>query len=229
MELRFIGNGSGFSRSNNNAFFENNDELIMIDCSMLNMNRIRDIFDFKKYNKINIFVTHMHADHVSGIPNIIQYLFHMFDIVANIIVPSGLKDDMKVFLDITGVKEKEYKIIPVNNGEYYADMPYLVSIIKTEHSENLLCFGYIFMINDKVIVYTGDTKTLEPFSNYLNGCDEAYIDVSYTGNKVHISWDYLKKNFPNSKKIYLMHIDDEKIVKECKKIPNVEVVKKYKK
>ena len=94
MEIKFIGNGSGFSETNNNAFFEYKDELILIDCSMLNMNRIKSIFDFKKYNTINIFVTHMHADHISGLPNLIQFLFHAYNIICNVMIPDSLKNDL---------------------------------------------------------------------------------------------------------------------------------------
>lgn len=227
MEIKFIGNGSAFSNTNNNAFFEINNELIMIDCSMLNMNRIKELFNFNNYNKINVFITHMHGDHISGLPTFIQYLFHIYNIVINVIVPCPIKDDVKVLLDITGVKDNEYNLIGVESKN--TNISYLVNVIKTKHTDNLLSFGYVFNINNKICVFTGDSNTLEPFNEYVDDCDEIYIDTLYYKVGAHINWDDLKNNLPKSKKIYLMHIDNDNIIDECKIYNNVEVVKLYEK
>lgn len=227
MEIKFIGNGSGFSKTNNNAFFEYKDELTLIDCSMLNMNRIKSIFDFKKYNTINIFVTHMHADHISGLPNLIQFLFHAYNIICNVMIPDSLKNDLINLNTICGVGEEMYNLTVLDEN---TKLPYLIKTIRTPHATHLIngCYGYVFNINDKICVYTGDTKDLTPFSEYLDNCDEAYIDTSYNSVDVHVSWDYLKNNLPKSKKIYLMHIDDEEnLKKELINYPNVEIVSIY--
>ena len=224
MEIKFIGNGSGFSKTNTNAFFEYNNELILIDCSMLNMNRIKAIFDFTKYDKINIIVTHMHADHVSGIPNLIQYLFHAYDIMCNIMIPLSIKEDLINLNTICGVGEEMYNVTVLDDN---TKLPYLIKTIRTPHAKHLVngCYGFVFNINNKICLFTGDTKSLDAFSEYIDRCDEAYIDTSYNSVEVHVSWDYLKNNLPKSKKIYLMHLDDEeKLRQEAIDYPNVEVV-----
>ncbi|MBR4177868.1 MAG: MBL fold metallo-hydrolase [Bacilli bacterium] len=227
MEIKFIGNGAGFSKTNNNAFFEYNNELILIDCSMLNMNRIKEIIDFKKYDKINVFITHMHADHVSGVPNLIQHLFHSYDILCNIMIPSSLKEDLINLNTICGVGKEMYHLIVLDDN---TKLPYLVKTIRTPHAKHLVngCYGYVFKINNKICVFTGDTKDLSSFKDYIDNCDEAYIDTSYNSVNVHISWNYLKNNLPKCKKIYLMHIDDEEgLKKEIMDYSNVEIVKIY--
>ena len=76
---------------------------------------------------------------------------------------------MKQYLDITGT--------PANSYDLLDCLPNL-EFIKTEHTPLLDAYGFKFSLNDKNIVYTGDTNTLVPFIPYMNTCNELYIDVS---------------------------------------------------
>ena len=66
-------------------------------------------------------------------------------------------------------------------------------------------------LNNKKIVYTGDTCTLEPFREILKDADEFYVDVSKNGG-VHLKitdiLEELEKIKANGTKVFLMHIDD---------------------
>lgn len=70
-------------------------------------------------------------------------------------------------------------------------------------------------INNKSIVYTGDTAILEPYMPYLENCDEFYVDVSKFGG-VHLKFediiDQLKRIKYNGTKVFLMHIDDKEYI-----------------
>ena len=199
MEIKFIGNGSGFSKTNNNAFFIVDNDLYLIDCSMLNMNKIKELFEFKECDSINIFVTHMHGDHVSGIPNFIQFLYHKHNIKLNIIAPRSMVDDLIELNEICGVIKDYYNIL--STDEFKSDL--LVDTIKTEHTLHLRqgSYGYVFKLNNKICVYTGDSKNINSFDKYINNCDELYIDISYNNNDAHTSWGDFKNNLPKSKKI----------------------------
>ena len=224
MEIRFIGNGSGFSKTNTNAYIIIDNDLYLIDCSMLNMNRIKEMFNFRKYKSINILVTHMHADHVSGIPNLIQHLFHMYNIKTNIYCHLNLMNDINRLNDICGVNKDYYSVKDAKSS----NLSFVIDVVKTEHSNNLVngSYGYIFKLNNKVCIYTGDTKNLNAFNKYINNCDELYMDVSYESVDAHININNFKKNIPNVKKIYLMHLDDEeKISESIKDLDNVEIFK----
>lgn len=228
MEIKFIGNGSAFSKTNNNAFFEYNKDLVMIDCSMLNMNRIKVMFDFNNYDNINILITHMHADHISGIPNILDYFYYTYNIVCNLMIPKSLIHDIKKLLYLTGINKKQYNIVSLDRNP---KIPYIREVIKTTHSNSLKngCYGYVFNLNNKLCVYTGDTNSLDAFNKYIDICDEAYIDASYNNISVHLGLDKLINHLPKSKIIYLMHLDDEEKTRErLKDLENVFIAELYK-
>lgn len=84
------------------------------------------------------------------------------------------------------------------------------------HVKELDAYGFKLDINNKTIVYTGDTNTLSPFLPYLSNCDEFYVDVSKNGG-VHLKFkdiiDTLDGLKCNNTKIFLMHIDDKDYIK----------------
>lgn len=88
------------------------------------------------------------------------------------------------------------------------------------------CYGFKIKLNNKNIVYTGDTAVIEPFLEYIKCADEAYIDVSKNGG-VHIKIDdvidILGKFQSNGVNIHFMHIDDKDYIKEivAKKAPSI--------
>ena len=94
----------------------------------------------------------------------------------------------------------------------------ILEFIETEHVTELDSYGFKLCINNKNIVYTGDTKTLIPFLPYLKNCSEFYVDVSKFGG-VHLKFeeiiDDLLKIKENSTNIFLMHIDDLNYIKQA--------------
>ena len=225
MELKFIGNGSAFSKTNNSAFFEINNNLYMIDSSMININRMKMLFDFTKYDSVNIIVTHTHADHVNAIPNIIDYLKYFYHIKLNIIIPSSLKEDIISLNRICGVSDEDYNIIDSKN------VSFIKETIKTEHASKLLngSYGYIFEINNKLILYTGDSANLDVFDKWLSKVDEAYIDTSYNKTIHHSNIEEVIKLKDICKHIYIMHLDNEEELKNIvRDIDNISICELYK-
>lgn len=82
------------------------------------------------------------------------------------------------YLDIIGVDKKIYNLKADND----------IKFIKTEHVPELDSYGVVLNLEEKRIIYTGDTATLKPFYEEMNGADELYVDVSKNGG-VHIKID----------------------------------------
>lgn len=203
--LTFIGRDSGFGKKNNSAYFEYNNNLYLIDCGFTVFEDIINKFDFKKYTNVNIIITHLHNDHAGSLSQVILYLYFIHNIKANVICKC---ERIKDYLQITGTPEEAYNLLSELN---------ILQFIKTEHVKYLDAYGFYLKIDNKKIIYTGDTCTLEPFSKYFNKLDELYVDVSKFGGahlKIDDIYDTLHDLYENGKSIYLMHLDDKEYIKK---------------
>lgn len=94
--------------------------------------------------------------------------------------------------------------------ELYDSLP-IGEFIKTEHVYNIDTYGFCINVNEKKIVYTSDTVTLEPYMKYLDDADELYVDVSLN-NEVHLKINeciaLLREIKQKGIKVILMHLDN---------------------
>ena len=201
--LTFLGKDSGFGDNNNSAYIESNNNLYIIDCGFSVFNKIKNNFDFNKYNSINVIITHLHNDHAGSLSQLVLYLWFVYNIKTNII---GKCCKIKEYLEITGTPNEAY--ILKNSFEN-------LEFIKTNHTPFLDSYGFNFKIDNKNILYTGDTNTFEPFIPYLADIDELYIDVSRFGG-AHIKIDNIYHKLKELKRknisIFLMHLDDKEYI-----------------
>ena len=203
--LDFLGTESGFGNNNNSAYIEIDNEFILIDCGFTVFNHLKENVNFKKYDKINVIITHMHNDHCGSLSQLILYLWFVYGKKTYVITKCK---NIKTYLDITGTTKEAYEIT-----DNYKNLIF----IKTEHVKELDCYGFKMKINGKNIIYTGDTKNIDSFLEHMNNVDELYIDVSKNGG-VHIKFEevipILEKIKKKGTNIYLMHIDDYEYIKK---------------
>ena len=203
--LIFIGNDSGFGEKNNSAYFEKNNDLFLIDCGATVFNEIKNKFDFKSFKNINIIITHLHNDHAGSLSQFILYMWFIFKKKVNVISNCI---HIKEYLDITGTPPESYEVKKELDN---------LKFIKTKHTDFLDAYGFILNIDNKKILYTGDTVNLDSFMPYLNTINELYIDVSKFGGahiKVDDVLDILKDLKNRNIKITPMHMDDKEYITE---------------
>ena len=222
MKLNFLGNGSGFSKSHNGAFFLRDNSFYLIDCSLLNLEKILSLRP-NNYRNIYVIITHMHDDHVSGLSLFIQKMFYVYGKMVKIVCPIELENDINEDLKIKGLSKEMYEIVYPNKLG--------IKEIPTTHTPQLegKCFGYAFTLDDKNIVYSGDTNTIEPFYPYLDEDSEFYVDASVTG-VVHVKYDDVEEELSNIASlldVYLMHMDDEEYLKERISDTNIKIAYIY--
>ncbi len=201
--LIFIGNDSGFGEKNNSAYFEKNNDLFLIDCGATVFNEIKNKFDFKSFKNINIIITHLHNDHAGSLSQFILYMWFIFKKKVNVISNCI---HIKEYLDITGTPPESYEVKKELDN---------LKFIKTKHTDFLDAYGFIMDIDNKKILYTGDTANLDSFMPYLNNINELYIDVSKFGGahiKVDDVLDILKDLKTKNIKIIPMHMDDKEYI-----------------
>ena len=213
MILNFFGNGSGFTDSHNNAWFipaPPPQNMVLIDLSMLNLGKLLKMEPWK-YEKTYLYVTHMHDDHTSGIGLFIQYMWYCHGREITIVAPAGLLDDIRTNLAGRDVVDG-YSCMDSDKLAHSACWG--GQSIPTVHTPGLdgKCFGYMFRIDGRVVVYSGDTAVLGPYLPYLRKADEFYLDISAGYGKVHLllTDEVLDKLIKLSEhvSVYLMHIDD---------------------
>ena len=206
--LTFLGKDSGFGEKNNSAYFEKDDSLTLIDCGYSVFNEIKDKFDFNKYNDINIIITHLHNDHAGSLSQVVLYLYFVYNKNVTIISKCSM---IRKYLEITGTPEDAYEL---------KDNLDNLTFIKTEHVKYLDTYGFKINVDGKNIIYTGDTKILDPFLPFLDNVDEFYVDVSKYGGahlKIDDVLDLLKKIKDKGTEVILMHLDDKKYIEKITK------------
>lgn len=164
---------------------EAGDQRILFDCGRGTMQRIYQI-DKNATDIDKLFLTHLHSDHTTGIPDlwITGFLYHRREKPLQIWGPTGTKQMMEhiekaytvdkksrsVFIPNTGLEiitkeleegfiyhENEVKITPFN-------VPHLTRI-------NEPCVGYRIEYMDRSVVISGDTRYSENLIKYSRNVD----------------------------------------------------------
>lgn len=219
MALHFLGTGDAFSRHPNNAYFRpDEDTLVFIDLDARNFMRAKREIERKIPRRIFVLITHMHNDHVSGIPTLAEWLRYkcadysdslyicapekiLVYMAKELFEYRNLTDDMVTFVTVESMCREEKS--------------WLISAIPTLHVEGHfegLCYGYLLSIGFLRVLYSGDTKTLDPF--FPISCDEFYCDMSnYSGlDRPHLSWELDKEALCKKSRdcdVYVMHMSKE--------------------
>lgn len=189
--LNFLGSDSGFGNKNNSAYVEEENKLIIIDCGFTVFQQIKENIDLNKYKEIDVIITHLHNDHAGTLSKLILYAYFVLNKKINVI---SMCEKIEEYLEITGTPKDAYNLY-----REFQD----IEFIKTEHVKHLDSYGFKLKIKGKIILYTGDTNTLEPFEKYLENVQEFYVDVSKFGG-AHLKIDDVKLKLKDYSKIRII-------------------------
>lgn len=216
MKLKFLGNGSGFSETHTNAYFEQGNDFVIIDLSLLNLKKLLSLKPYEK--ETYLFITHMHDDHVSGVTLLVQHYFYLHNKKLNLVVPRSIVSDIKIDFFVKGLHLNMVNLIIADDFIESVNCSWFKGeVIYTKHSPELdgKCAGYVFYIDDTKCVYSGDTCILEPYIPYLresfSPC-EFYVDIAADYGIVHLKYEDVRKKLYMINSycvdIYMMHIDN---------------------
>lgn len=210
--LQFFGRGSAFADQHNAAFFREQGDLILLDCPGTAFQKVKR-FDWSNVFNVYVLVTHTHGDHIGGLGTLLQYLFFTQHKRLTVVAPSELvREDLQLqLIRIEGCQPEWFSLLTVQQLQ----KPWLQRAVLTEHTDTLRlkCYGYVLTVAGKTVVYTGDTRTLEPFLPYLHPGSFLYTELAAIQSGVHL---YVQDVLPRLKAlseqgvfVFLMHLDCE--------------------
>ena len=217
--LKFLGRGGAFNteEGNTSAYFIKDNILFILDCgetvfaTLKENDKLINLISEHNITDIQIYITHLHSDHVGSLSSLIYYCYYVLNIKPKVHHPQKVRGEYVYFLlnqllRIQGHKD-EYEFEKDTHKDIYPQ--------QVEHADGINSYCYmIHNLNGKNILYTGDCSEL-PASvviNINNGWfHEVYVECASNESPVHLSLKYLDDTICRVKEIrdrvYLMHID----------------------
>ncbi|WP_167958945.1 MBL fold metallo-hydrolase [Anaerosporobacter faecicola] len=233
--LKFLGTGGAFNtkRGNTSAYFELGSELFLIDVGEDVFPKTIENHLFDQKTRVNIFITHLHSDHVGSLGTLLAYLYiNVFGQDRSKICVYFPSEALKELLELQGVTEEVYTFYVNLWDELYVDgyqreveynfeagkhTPYL------DYKKNENCYHITFSQKKEFcFYYSGDTCEFNHQLSNPYAYDWIYHEVTMIKSaEVHFQYDKLleaTKDMPadQKKKFVLMHLDSNFDVERAK-------------
>ncbi|MGJ3239186.1 MAG: MBL fold metallo-hydrolase [Anaerolineae bacterium] len=168
----------------------------LVDCGGGTLQRIaqahheKGITGFAFENLSRIFLTHLHPDHVTGLADLIiaPWVLDRTD-PLQIWGPTGTRAMIAHLLQAyeIGIGEHRDGLAPINHpldvlvteisaGQVYHDERVTVTAFPVQHG-GLEAYGYQFISDDRVIVFSGDTTPSQALVDHARECDVLVHEV----------------------------------------------------
>lgn len=147
MEIQFLGTGAGMPSKDRNTsslalkLLEERGTIWLFDCGEATQHQI--LHTTIKPRKVDkIFITHLHGDHIFGLPGFLSSRsFQGGEDPLTIYGPKGLKEWVLSSLEVTKTHlTYRLEFVEVNEGIIYEDNSFIVYAKRLEHV--IPCFGY---------------------------------------------------------------------------------------
>lgn len=177
IEIYFLGTGGWVAtveRDNTSFLIHNDGDLILVDCPGSVIQKIKKL-NFDPCKISSVLITHIHPDHVYGLPSFVHSLM-LEDIIINLYGSRGTIDFCRDFLDLFHLREEKLKcrvnFIPLKLDQGFSLAPSLHCIpLKIPHSPSSLAFHFRFEAKGKELIYSGDTPNHPPLFKMAAGTD----------------------------------------------------------
>jgi len=156
-------------------------ENILIDCGEGTQRQLR-MLNIPSPKITRIFLTHMHGDHINGLPGLLQNLqANQYSKELEMYGPEGLKKLMYHIFEIAGLRMR-VKIHEIKSGIVYRNKDFYVEARELKHSSKV--FGYSFIENDKRKINLNYLKKFKLKKHVLIGDLQKGKDIVYEGKKI---------------------------------------------
>ena len=184
VEIGFLGTGGAvptIERDNMSFLLVRNGRALLVDCPGGAFIKIRKLgVDPRSVGQI--VVTHIHPDHIYGLPAFI----HSLMLEEGAVVLWGSAETVEFcgrLLDLFGLREKkirrrvEFRVL-ASGGAAELEPGLAVSALSVPHHSSSLAFRLALASEGKTIAYSGDTPAHPPFFAWAGGSDVLIHDCS---------------------------------------------------
>ncbi|WP_186578286.1 ribonuclease Z [Aquibacillus kalidii] len=153
MRLIFLGTGAGVPSKERNVssialeMQQENGSVWLFDCGEATQHQIlRTNIRPRKIDKI--FITHLHGDHIYGLPGFLSSRsFQNGESALTIYGPKGIREFVETSLQISGTRlAYPLNFVEVSDGITYEDEQFVVSCAKLDHG--IISYGYRIVEKD---------------------------------------------------------------------------------
>lgn len=207
--LTFLGTGAAYNylRNNTSAFFVRGDALFLFDCGEKICDRMLELGILSGVERVNVFVTHFHSDHVGSLEPLIYYIHYFTDKSLRIFYPDAAR--LRLLLELMGINF-DIEIC----GEFQDVDGVRVECVPQVHIEG--SYGYFVYCADGSFFYSGDTSEVNKRAvGELKSGKIAlmYHEVTVSPySMIHTHLSLLEEAVPAElrSRVVLMHLADER-------------------
>lgn len=210
MNITFLGTGSAFNHEdgNNSALLQFSNTNLLLDCGYDVPQKLEKIINLSELK--NIWISHIHADHCSGLEEIAFKSYFLLKQKINLIIHEDLYEELISMLNYP-LKYNDSKVMTVEDyfnvicvKKFFKIKEEKFEIEKTNHIKNMQSF----MLKGNNFIFTGDTKFIDWTKQDLSAVDYIFHDTQLVqyGQDVHSTLPQMKE-LPEEirKKIWCMH------------------------
>ncbi len=214
MKIQFVGVGAAIKTIYHGASTVVNDHILVDTPPAINM-----LLKKHKLHIDTIFITHMHGDHLAGLPFWLleKYVEADFDEV-NIYGPPGLEAKIRKYFEVTFTDLDIVKYPIIEAAKFHTvepgksvELPGL-SVTPVEGRHAITSYGYIFRDDNTSVYFSGDTELSESVLQAIDASHCMVIEGTKKDGKLdtHITLEELLpvvRSYPG-KVFYITHRQD---------------------
>jgi len=187
VKLVFLGTGGWISPLNRNYVSivlhpNNTDSLYILDFGEGAFKSMQKHKGIKPSNIKAVFISHIHGDHVLGLPGLLINLrAYGYAGVLKIIVLEKYVEFLESLFKEIGVKDKvKYEIIGVKPfDKAFSDENIEAYTYPSKHSTESLMFKVVLKKEGKTVFYSSDTSPFKEILNYIRGADILIYEATF--------------------------------------------------
>jgi ribonuclease Z len=175
-----------------------------------------------------VLISHFHADHFFGLPFLFLDLWRegrKDDLV--IVGPPGIEERSEMLLELafprvpSMMTSYKRRYIEVRDGVEAEAMGLEFTAAEVDHVPDLQCFAYRAHLNDRTLMYSGDSKLCPGLLRLVPGADTLILECSCSSDPVHMSTEdvleVVRSASPGATTI-ITHLDGDDQPDELKKL-----------